>query len=149
VRNIALLNNILLRGALDPGPSPGFSCKGGQKPEGRVHFKNTVLDVCSNREAKRETGGADFQWGSRPPLPPRWRRPWVDHVFIMYSRFLFGSSIGYFMQIILSKMSHLNCKKAAHLYFIEVTPRLVLSALIGNFPNNVPALVVYFRIHSQ
>jgi len=38
------------------GPSPGFSSSGGQKPEGAAkkqkggpQFKNTVLDVCSNR----------------------------------------------------------------------------------------------------
>jgi len=36
---------------------------GGQKPEGRPHFKNTVLDVCSNQGAKREMGG-------RAPLAP-------------------------------------------------------------------------------
>ena len=46
----------------------------------------------------------------------------------------------YFIQIILSKMSHLNlysCKKAALLHFIQATPQLVLSALIGNFANKV------------
>jgi len=31
--------------------------KRGQKPEGGAHFKNTVLDICSNRWAKSETGG--------------------------------------------------------------------------------------------
>ena len=29
------------------GPSPGFRSKGGQKPQGRPHFLNTILDVCS------------------------------------------------------------------------------------------------------
>jgi len=48
---------------------------GGQKKEG-PHFKNTVLDICSNQGAKREMGGTDFKWGGRAPLPPRWRRPW-------------------------------------------------------------------------
>jgi len=37
---------------------------GGQKPEGGLHFKNTVLDVCSNQGAKREMGGTDFKWGA-------------------------------------------------------------------------------------
>jgi len=52
-----------------PGPSPGFSSRGGQKLEGGPHFKNTVLDVCSNQGAKREMGGTDFKWGGRAPLP--------------------------------------------------------------------------------
>jgi len=34
------------------------------------HLKNTVLDVCSNRGAKREMGGTDFKWGDRAPLAP-------------------------------------------------------------------------------
>ena len=59
------------------GPSPGFSSRGGQKTEGGPHFLNTVLDVCSNRWAKREMGGTDFN-GGRAPLPPRWRRSWID-----------------------------------------------------------------------
>jgi len=42
---------------------------GGQKLEGGPHFKNTVLDVCSNQGAKREMGGTDFKWGGRAPLP--------------------------------------------------------------------------------
>ena len=30
-----------------------------------------MLDVCSNRGAKREMGrGTDFKWGERAPLPP-------------------------------------------------------------------------------
>jgi len=54
---------------LRPGPSPGFSSKGGQKPGGAKnqkrgpHFKNTVLDVCSNQGAKCEIGGHRFQMG--------------------------------------------------------------------------------------
>jgi len=35
----------------------------GQKTEGGPHFKNTVLDVCSNRGAKREMGGAPISNG--------------------------------------------------------------------------------------
>jgi len=64
------------------GLSPGFSCRGGLKPKrgaknqkGRPHFKNTVLDVCSNRGAKREMGATDFKWGTGHHWPPRWRRP--------------------------------------------------------------------------
>jgi len=56
-------------------PLPGFSSKGGQKPEGGPHLKNTVWDACSNQEAKREMGGTDFKWGGRAPLAPRWQRP--------------------------------------------------------------------------
>ena len=54
---------------------------GGQKPGGTKkqkvgpHFKNTVLDVCSNWGAKREMGGTDFKWGTGHHWPPRWRRP--------------------------------------------------------------------------
>ena len=51
--------------------------QGGQQPEGRAknqkgatHFKNTVLDVRSNRLAKREMGGTDLKWGGRAPLTP-------------------------------------------------------------------------------
>jgi len=35
----------------------------GQKPEGGPHFQNTVLDVCSNRWAKREMEEHRFQMG--------------------------------------------------------------------------------------
>jgi len=35
----------------------------GNKTEGGQHFKNTVLDVCSNQGAKREMGGHRFQMG--------------------------------------------------------------------------------------
>ena len=51
-------------------PSPGFSSREGQKPEGGTPFKNTVLDVCSNRGSKREMGGTDFTWGSGTTGPP-------------------------------------------------------------------------------
>jgi len=44
------------------GPSPEYSSRG-EKPEGGAHFKNTVLDVCSNQGAKREMGGHRFQIG--------------------------------------------------------------------------------------
>jgi len=44
--------------AIQPGASPGYSSRGGQKPEGGEHFRNTVLDVCNNHGAKREMGGA-------------------------------------------------------------------------------------------
>jgi len=44
----------------------------GQKPERGTHFKNTVLDVCSNQGAKREMGGTDLKGGGQgttgPPL---------------------------------------------------------------------------------
>ena len=45
------------------GPSPGFSSSGAKNQKGGPHFKNTVLDVCSNQEPKREMGGTDFKWG--------------------------------------------------------------------------------------
>jgi len=60
-----------------PGPSPGFSSRWGQKtrrrglkPEEGAHFKNTVLDVCSNQGANREMGGTDLKWGAAPLAPP-------------------------------------------------------------------------------
>jgi len=45
--------------------------QGAQEPEGGPHFKNTVLDVCSNQGAKPEisNAGAGYHW------PPRWRPP--------------------------------------------------------------------------
>jgi len=54
----------------------------GQKNKSGASFsKNIVLDVCSNRGAKREIGGQRFQMGGRAPLPPRWRRPClVEHM---------------------------------------------------------------------
>ena len=57
--------------------------KRGQKPEGGPIFSNTVLDVCSNRGAKREMGGTDFKWGDRAPLPPPWRRPCLPDIIIL------------------------------------------------------------------
>jgi len=50
------------------GPSPGFSSRRGQKPEGGAHFQNTVLDVCSNQGAKCEMGGTYFKLWGRAPL---------------------------------------------------------------------------------
>ena len=44
------------------GPSPGFSSREMQKPERGPHFKNTILDLYSNR------GATDFKWGVRAPL---------------------------------------------------------------------------------
>ena len=35
---------------------------------GGPHFKNTVLDVCSNQGAKREMRGTDFKLGGRALL---------------------------------------------------------------------------------
>jgi len=48
----------------EPGPSPGFSSRGAKNHEG-PNLKNTVLDLCSNQEAKREMGGYRFTTG--PP----------------------------------------------------------------------------------
>jgi len=41
-----------------------------------AHFKNTVLDVCSNQGHKREMWDTDFKWGGDHHWPPLWRRPW-------------------------------------------------------------------------
>jgi len=43
---------------------------GVKNQKGGSHFKNTVMDTCSNRWAKREMGGTDFKWGGRAPLDP-------------------------------------------------------------------------------
>ena len=43
---------------------------GVKNQKGWSHFKNTVMDACSNRWAKREMGGTDFKWGGRAPLVP-------------------------------------------------------------------------------
>jgi len=71
---------LILRSASDnaqlmrpAGPSPGFSSRGeGPNTRREPHFKNTVLDVCSNRGAKREMGEHRFQMGgpgtTSPPL---------------------------------------------------------------------------------
>ena len=48
----------------------------GPKTRRGAHFLNTVLDVCSNRWAKREMGGAPISnGGAGHHWPPRWRRP--------------------------------------------------------------------------
>jgi len=45
----------------------------GQKPEEGPHFKNTVVDVCSNQGAKREMGGAPISNGGvGHHWPPQW-----------------------------------------------------------------------------
>jgi len=53
--------------------------------------------------------------------------------------FLFGSAILHANNPLKNVSSKfiLLCKKAAPLYFIQATPRLMLSALIGNFANKV------------
>jgi len=43
-----------------------------------AHFKNTVLDVCSNQGTKREMGAHVSNGGSGHLWPPRWRRPCID-----------------------------------------------------------------------
>jgi len=55
------------------------------------------------------------------------------------SMFLFGSGILHANNPLKNVSSEfvLLCKKAAPLHFIQVTPHLVLSALIGNFANKV------------
>jgi len=53
---------------------PEFNSRGDQKPKGGPHFKNTVLDVCSNLGAKRETGAQISNGGAGHHWPPRWRR---------------------------------------------------------------------------
>jgi len=60
-----------------PGPSPGFSSRGAKKQmegpktrRGGAHFLNTVLDVCSNQEAKREMGGAQISNGGPGTTAP-------------------------------------------------------------------------------
>jgi len=35
-----------------------------------AHFKNTVLDVCSNQGHKREMWDTDFKWGGDHHWPP-------------------------------------------------------------------------------
>jgi len=52
------------------GPSPGYSSRGGQKPEGGPHFKNTVLDVRSNQGVKREMGSQISNGGPGTTGPP-------------------------------------------------------------------------------
>ena len=53
------------------------------------------------------------------------------------SMFLFGSAILHANNPLKNVLSEfvLLCKKAAPLHFIQATPQLVLSALIGNFAN--------------
>jgi len=55
------------------------------------------------------------------------------------SMFLFGSAILHANNLIKNVLSEfvLLCKKAAPLHFIQATPQLVLSALIGKFANKV------------
>ena len=55
------------------------------------------------------------------------------------SMFLFGSAILHANNPLKNVSSEfvLVCKKAAPLHFIQATPQLVLSALIGNFANKV------------
>jgi len=43
---------------------------GAKNQKGEPIFKNTVLDVCSNRWTKREMGGTDFKWGPGTTAPP-------------------------------------------------------------------------------
>jgi len=42
---------------LSPGTSPGFSSRGGQKPEGGPHFSNKVMDYAA-------TGRPNVKWGA-------------------------------------------------------------------------------------
>jgi len=44
--------------------------EGPKTSRGGAHFKNTVLDVCSNQGAKREMGGTYFKWGPATTAHP-------------------------------------------------------------------------------
>jgi len=75
--DIGYLSSLGFLFVIETGPSPGYSSRGSQKPEGGAknqkggpHFKNTVLNVCNNQGVKREMGGTDFKWGGRAPLAP-------------------------------------------------------------------------------
>jgi len=62
--------------------------------------------------------------------------------------FLFGSAILHANNPLINALSEfvLLCKKAAPLHFIQATPQLLLSALIGNFADKV---VCFSRIVSH
>ena len=57
----------------------------GQKPEDGSHFKNSVLDVCSNQEAKREMGDTDFKWGPEHHWPPAGDDPAFEALLRKYT----------------------------------------------------------------
>jgi len=60
----------------EPGPSPGFSSRGGQKPEGGAKTQKgaTFLKYCigcmQQPGIKREMGATDFKWGAWHHWPP-------------------------------------------------------------------------------
>jgi len=58
------------------GPSPGFSSRRGQKPEEGHILKIQYWMYAATGGPNVKWRGADFKWGSRAPLAPRWRRPW-------------------------------------------------------------------------
>jgi len=46
--------------------------------KGCPHFKNTVLDVCSNRGPNVKWGAPILNGGAGHHWPPRWRRPCIS-----------------------------------------------------------------------
>ena len=62
----------------------GQNQKGGPKPEGGAHLKNSVLNICSNQGAKSEMGGADFKWRGRAPLAPPLARALLWHNLLIH-----------------------------------------------------------------
>jgi len=57
------------RRAGEPGPSPGFSSRGGQKPRGGTFLKYCI-GCMEQPGAKRAMGGTDFNWGAGHHWPP-------------------------------------------------------------------------------
>jgi len=65
--------NFLLLGLLT-GPSPGFSSRRGQKPEGGAKFFKYSIGCMQQPVGQTWNGGHQFQKGARHHWPPRWRR---------------------------------------------------------------------------
>jgi len=68
---------------INTGPSPGFSSREGQKPEGGDinqkggHIFNIQYWMYAATGGPNvKVGSTDFKWGTGHHWPPRWRRPW-------------------------------------------------------------------------
>jgi len=72
------------------GPSPEFSSKGDQKPEGGAKnqkewhiFKIQYWMYVAIEGLNVKWGGTIFKWGGQGTTAPRWRRPWWTRTSIL------------------------------------------------------------------
>ena len=93
----------------------------GQKQKGEPHLENTVLDVCSNKGAKRETGRHRFQMGGQAPLAP----------WLATALFLCNQTLQRFQRF--SSCGYLSDRRSGAIEFVLLRSTFPLFGILGDF----------------